>query len=196
MRKILLDDIEGGKINKMIYNEPIKGKYVLIRSAEILDARFTLDIRQDKEKTKYLHAVENNIDKQIDWLERQREAKGDYFFIVENFSGKELGTVGVYDIKGNIGHLGRLLMIGNPFQTFEAILLSMNFAYDVLGLEELYGDVLVGNSPSMNISEAVGFHFKEPVYEEELDRWVKYGTSYKNEFPEYRNRIETLIYRD
>ena len=180
----------------MVFKEPIQGKYVLIRSAEVQDAKFTMDIRQDKEKTKYLHVVDNNLDKQSAWLERQREAEGDYFFIAEDFKGKGLGTVGIYDIEGKVGHLGRLLMIGNPFQTFEATLLSMIFAYDVLGLDELYGDVHVDNSPSMNISEAVGFHFRDPIYEEELDRWVKYGTSYKQEFPEYRNKIESLIYRD
>lgn len=180
----------------MIYDKIIKGRYVLIRSITEDDADFSLAIRQDKEKTKFLHQVDNNLEKQTQWIKKQRLAEGDYFFIAETFDGKKLGTVGVYDIHENVGHLGRLLMVGNPFQTFEAMLLSMKFAYEVLRLNELFGDVHVDNSASMNISEAFGFHFKEAEYDEELDRWVKYGTSYREEFPDYEQKISALIYRD
>ncbi len=180
----------------MICEEIFKGRYVQIRSITEDEAQFSVDIRQDKEKNKFLHIVEANVEKQIAWIRKQQSAEGDYFFVAETLDGKKVGTVGIYDIKGKTGHLGRLLMIGNPFQTFEAVLLSMKFAYDTLGLEELYGDVHVDNTPSLNISEAVGMHFKEPIYEEELDRWVRYGTAYKNEFAKYKEEIEALIYRD
>ncbi|ORU00570.1 butyryltransferase [Anaerovibrio sp. JC8] len=174
----------------------LKGRYVQIRSITENDAQFSVEIRQDKEKNKFLHTVEANIDKQIAWIKKQQNSEGDYFFIAEALDGKKIGTVGIYDIKEKTGHLGRLLMIGNPFQTFEAVLLSMEFAYNILGLEELYGDVHVDNTPSLNISEAVGMHFKEPEYDGELDRWVKYGIAYKSEFPKYKGEVEALIYRD
>ena len=180
----------------MVYENIIRGRYVSIRSINEDDAEFSVKIRQDEEKNKYLHKVDANIGKQIEWIRNQRKAEGDYFFIAETLAGKKIGTVGIYDIKGKVGHLGRLLMIGNPFQTFEATLLSMQFAYNILDLEELYGDVHVDNKASLNISEAVGIHFEEPVYEEELDRWVKYGTAYKHEFPKYESEIKSLIYRD
>ena len=180
----------------MVLENAITGRYVLIRSITEEDAAFSMEIRQDKEKTKFLHSVEANLEKQICWIRKQRIAAGDYFFIAETLTGKKVGTVGIYDIENKRGHLGRLLMIGNPFQTFEAVLLSMQFAYDKLGLEELYGDVHVDNTPSLNISEAVGIHFQDPVYDAELDRWVKYGTAYKNEFSKYKREIESLIYRD
>lgn len=180
----------------MIYNKNIKGRYVLLRSIEEKDAEFSMLIRQDNEKTKYLHPVDANIEKQTEWIRNQRTEEGDYFFIVEDLDGRCVGTVGIYDINGSVGHLGRLLMIGNPFQTFEAVILSMRFAFDALGLEELYGDVHVDNTASMNISEAVGFHFGEPIYEKELDRWAKYGKAYKNEFSQYEEEIRNMIYRD
>ena len=181
----------------MVYNQIINGRYVTLRSVNEEDARFTMEIRQDKEKTRYLHKVEYSVEKQIEWIKQQREAEGDYFFLAQSVKdGKELGTIGVYDIKGTVGHLGRLLMVGNPFQSFEATLLAMQFAYNTLELEELYGDVHVDNKASLNISEAVGIHFKDPVFDKELDRWVKYGTSYKTEFPRYESEIKNLIYRD
>ena len=180
----------------MVYDKIIRGRYVIIRSITEDDAEFSLAIRQDKEKTKFLHPVDNNLEKQTQWIRKQRKTDGDYFFIAETLDGRKVGTVGVYDIEGKTGHLGRLLMVGNPFQTFEAMMLSMKFAYEILGLDELFGDVHVDNSASMNISEAFGFHFREAIYEEELQRWVKYGTSYKKEFPEYEKNISSLIYRD
>ncbi|MBQ8945910.1 MAG: GNAT family N-acetyltransferase [Lachnospiraceae bacterium] len=180
----------------MIYDQIIKGRYVSLRSMDESDARFSLDIRQDKEKTKYLHPVDNDIDKQTAWIKRQMETPGDYFFVAETADGDKVGTIGVYGIEGNLGHLGRLLMVGNPFQSFEATMLAMKFAYEILGLDELYGDVHVDNTASIHISGAMGFHFKEPVYEEELDRWVKYCTSYRSEFPEYEAKISQMIYRD
>lgn len=179
----------------MVYDKIIEGRYVRIRSISESDAQFSVRIRQDKEKTKYLHKVDNDVTKQCEWIKKQRHAQGDYFFIAEKLDGERVGTVGVYDIKENVGHLGRLLMVGNPFQTFEATMLAMQFAYEILGLERLYGDVHVDNTASLHISEALGFHFDEPIYDKELDRYVKYGTSYRNEFSEYAESIKRLIYR-
>ncbi len=160
------------------------------------DAAYTTEIRQDSEKTKFLHAVDNDIEKQTAWIRRQREAAGDYFFIAGTPDGEDVGTVGVYDIEGKKGCLGRLLMTGNPFQTFEATLLAMEFAYDTLGLSELYGDVVEGNSASYNLSEAFGFHFEEPVYSEELKANLSHCVSYGAEFDKYAAKIRELIYRE
>lgn len=90
-------------------------------------------------------------------------------------------------------------MLGNPFQTFEATLLACKFAFDILKLEKLNGDVDVENTASINLSEAMGMHFDKPVYENATNssvRYVKYGTIYKSEFSVHANNIERLIYRD
>lgn len=180
----------------MVYDEILAGRYVTLHSISEADAQFSLDIRQIPEKNTFLHTVDNDLEKQKRWIEQQRGKEGDYFFVAETLAGEKVGTVGVYDIHENKGHLGRLLFIKNPFQTFEGTILAMRFAYDVLGLDSLMGDVHEKNQASMDISEAVGFHFQEPVYDPELDRMVRYGTSYREEFPTYRKKIESLIYRD
>ena len=54
----------------------LKGQYVLIRSITEDDAEFSTKIRQNKEKNKFLHVVEPNIDKQIEWIKKQRKAEG------------------------------------------------------------------------------------------------------------------------
>ena len=45
----------------MIIENPIIGNLVTLRSVRIDDAEYTFKIRQDKEKTRYLHAVEGTI---------------------------------------------------------------------------------------------------------------------------------------
>lgn len=179
----------------MVREGLIEGRYITLRSMAEEDAEFSVAIRQDEEKTKFLHKVDNDLEKQLNWIRCQRQAQGDYFFVAEQPDGKKVGTVGIYEIEGKVGHLGRLLMIGNPYQTFEAVLLAMKFAYDELELEELFGDVSVGNSASLSLSEAVGIHFVEPVYMEERNAYVQYGSAYREEFPQYAEKIEKLIYR-
>ena len=180
----------------MLTDDVITGRYVRLRSVLEEDAEFTLEIRQDREKNRFLHKVENSLDRQAGWIKKQQETEGDYFLIAETLGGKPVGTVGIYDIQSGTGHLGRLLMVGNPFQTVEAVMLAAKWAYEALGLSQLYGDVHVDNKPSLNISEAIGFHFGEPVYEEELDSYVRYGYGHKEEFPKYEEKIKKLIYRE
>jgi len=180
----------------LIWKENLAGQYVSLRSIEMEDAAYSLQIRQDKKRNQFLHAVNNDINQQRRWIRWQRQAQGDYFFITESTNGEKLGTVGVYDIQGTQGHLGRLLMFGNPFQTFEACLLAMQFAYDMLGLETMRGDVDVRNMPSMHLSEALGFHFGETVHDAELNRDFRWGTAYRSEFPDYAAKLHALIYRN
>lgn len=181
----------------MIYDGEIRGRYVKLRSIQPEDAEYSMRIRQDAEKNKFLHQVSTDVDHQRAWIEAQQKREGDYFFIVSTLDGKKnLGTVGVYDIQGQEGHLGRLLMFGNPFQTFEACILAMQFAYYTLGLEAMHGDVHVDNTASLSLSEALGFHFGEPIYDADLDRYFRWGTGTRSEYPQYEEKIKQMIYRD
>lgn len=179
----------------MVYNKIIEGEYVRLRSITIEDAEFSLEIRQDPIRNRFLHHVDNDLEKQKRWIEDQRSREGDYFFIVETKKGKMIGTVGIYDIKGDTGTLGRLLFIGNPYATFEGTMLAAEFGYEVLGLDKLTGDVDENNQASLNISEAIGFKFQESVYDEDMNRYVKYGIGYRSEFGKYKNQIKKMIYR-
>lgn len=180
----------------MIYKGEIVGKYVKLRSIEEKDAKFSLDIRQDKKHTRFLHNVDNDINKQIKWIQKQQNRENDYFFIVETTDGKLIGTVGIYDIKNNKGHYGRILSIGDPFQTFEANMLVVEWAYEYLGLDELYGDVQIENKPSKRLCTTLGFKFGKTVYDEELDRYIQIGRANKDDFSIAENKLKRLIYKN
>lgn len=180
----------------MVYEKIIYGTYVNIRSAVPEDAEETLKLRQNPQKTIFLHKLDNDVEKQRKWLNCQQEKNGDYFFVMLDKQKNMYGTVGIYDIKEKRGHSGRLLSYGNAIQSFEGQLLATRFAFEYLGLEELWCDVDEKNMPSYKFCKEFGFQFDDPIYDQELDRYVRYGTLYKKDYMKYIKKIGCFIYRN
>ena len=180
----------------MIYDKMICGRYVDIRSASLGDAEQTLKLRQDPQKTIFLHQLDNEIDKQKRWLKNQIEKTGDYFFVILDKKNEIIGTIGIYDIEGKKGQSGRLLSYGNSVQSFEGMLLAIRFAFDYLVLDELWGDVDARNTTALEFNKMFGFRFDDLVYDNELNRQVHRGTLYKSDFENYAKKIERFIYRN
>lgn len=180
----------------MIYDKMICGRYVDIRSASLDDAEQTLKLRQDPQKTIFLHQLDNEIDKQKRWLKNQIEKTGDYFFVILDKKNEIIGTIGIYDIEGKKGQSGRLLSYGNSVQSFEGMLLAIRFAFDYLVLDELWGDVDARNTTALEFNKMFGFRFDKLVYDSELNRQVHHGTLYESDFENYAKKIERFIYRN
>lgn len=180
----------------MIYDGIISGKYIDVRSVLETDAEVTMQLRQNKEKTKFLHNVDNDIEKQRLWIREQNDRKGDYFFLgLDKKTKKAIGTFGVYEIENGRGHAGRLLMYGNACQSFEINYLVFEFAFDYLGLHEIYGDVDEKNVSAKRFDAVFGFKFEDAVYDSELDRMVQWCNVTKDEYKACLPRIKKLIYR-
>ena len=178
-----------------VYEGIMRGKYVTLRSVQIDDADYTLEIRQNTEKTKFLHKVENDIKKQKEWIQTQREKSGDYFFIVSDYKNNNVGTIGLYDIKDQKGYLGRVLMFGSPIITFEASILICDYGFNQLGLNEIFGYVDQNNTASLGYSKALGIKFGELKYDPELNGNYYLGSVFKHEFSKYKKELEQMIYR-
>lgn len=123
----------------MIIDGKIKGKYVYLRSVMTDDAMFTLSLRQDHKLTKYLPKLNISLEQQKLWIVSQQEKSDDYFFLVNTIDNKPIGTVSIYNISGDTSEAGRLVLLGDPFQNTEAVLLLFIFAFDVLGLKMITG---------------------------------------------------------
>lgn len=181
----------------MVYEKTIEGKYINIRSVVKSDAEATLEMRQDKKRAKFLHFVENDLDKQKKWISSQNEREGDYFFIgIDKKTRKAIGTFGVYEIENGRGHSGRLLMYGNAFQSFEMNYLVFEFAFDYLGLNEIFGDVDEKNISAKKFDAMFGFKFEDPIKDTDLDRMVQWCTVSKNDYKECLPNIFKLLYKD
>lgn len=177
----------------MVLDNAIEGEYVDLKSADIGDAEFSLKIRQDDKLTKYIPQINSSLERQEKWISEQRERKGDYFFIASDKRGKPIGTISLYEIKDNKAHIGRLIMSGNPFHSYEAYLLTLEFGFYKLGLDEVTGDVYEDNKACLNFTMEFGMVFYAPVMEN--GHMVCYGVIEKNEYTKRADEIKNLIYR-
>ena len=179
----------------MVYDDCLEGKLVNLRSVEERDAEFTYQIRQNKEKTKFLHAVTGTIEDQRQWIHSQRERKGDYFFIAEDKNGNPIGTDGVLNIENNTGEVGRLLSLGTPLQSSETALLTFGFAFDICMLEYVRIYMTQENIPSLGFNLRMGAKEVNRVYDSELGHTIINLTVQKEDFYKSREKINKLIDR-
>lgn len=148
----------------MVYKEGLKGKYVELKSAGDEDAEFTLSIRQDPNLTKFLPPLSITIEQQKEWIARQREREGDYFFVVWSIkTGKRLGTISVYDIHDGEGEGGRFALYGETYEKIEAGILMSEFEFNILKLGKVTGWVYCENSPAVRWNKNFGAVFGEPM---------------------------------
>ncbi len=175
----------------MIYQGIVEGIGINLRPVEESDAEFTYMLRQDKERTKYVHSVSGTVEDQRNWIRNQRKREGDYFFIVEDKEGNPLGTVGYYDLEGKNGEMGRMVINGSYAQNCDAILQLRRFAFEIIGADYVRCTAVNGNKPviaqlkrlgavqtSSYIDEKDGFEVlvfqvKREAYEARKDKILK-----------------------
>lgn len=179
----------------MIYDKRLCGVYTDLRCVTPDDAEATLKMRLDPSKTRFLHPVENNVKKQREWISKQIAREGDYYFLAVSKEGKPIGTLSVYDIAGDVGHSGRLIMFGHALHTFETNLMVYRFAFEYLGLNRIWTDVDEKNVSGVKISDMMGFCLEDAVPDTDLDRMVRYGSLTKDDFYKKSPDIEKRIYR-
>ncbi len=185
----------------MVYEKELTGQYVRLRAIREEDAAETLRMRLNGDKNRFLHKVDDDVERQRQWIAGQRQREGDYHFVVYSVpSAKKeeeprmIGMMGIYEIEGKRGHIGRLLMEGNAMQSFEAYLLLFRFGFDVLRLEELYGDTDIENKAAYRFSQNFGFQYDAPVHDDEMNREVCYGRVYAGNFEAYGAKLDRMLY--
>lgn len=132
--------------------KPLEGKYVNLREAEVEDAAFILKLRTTGKGAKFLHKTSNDIQKQIEYLERYKTLDNEWYFIVTNKSGEPIGCLGVYDIQGDSVCTGRWVMIKatDSRNGIEGDLLLKKFVFNTLKATELRTDTRFSNKNMIN----------------------------------------------
>ena len=154
----------------------IAGKNIQLRTAEISDAEFILQLRTQSDKTKYLSQVENDLAKQQAWLlaYKQKEQNGEeYYFVIESKAGEKLGLVRVYDLQPDSFCWGSwLIKDGAPKTTaIESALLIYEFGFGQLGYKKAHFDVRKGNERVIAFHQRFGARI---VKEDELNYYFNY----------------------
>lgn len=177
----------------MYLDSLIEGKYVDLRSVDVGDAEFTMDLRNDPELGKHFPKFDNSLEQQIQWIKKQRDAEDDYFWIMQDKRGNPFGTIGVYDIHRDEPKGRSLIAKGNPLQNIEGFYLAFHYALDTLEAKGIYGYVYNENTRALRFNELVGAIISEPT---EFDGRTVRKTLFKNpEFEDNWNKIKGRIYR-
>lgn len=140
------------------------GEIINMRLISEKDAGFVVSLRNDENLNKYISQTSASIDMQVEWIRdyKSREAKGiEFYFIVENKDGENVGTVRIYDID----HDDKTCIWGSFIlsntrpngSSYEVIRLSTEFAFKNLSIDKIYLDVRKNNSKAIHIYKKYGF---------------------------------------
>ncbi len=169
----------------------IQGKNINLRTAEVDDATFILQLRLLEHKTKYLSQVDDDLIKQQDWLKtyKDKEKQGlEYYFIIENKSAEKYGLVRIYDLKSDSFCWGSWLINDNAPKTtaIESAIQIYEFGFGGLGFKQSHFDVRKDNKKVIAFHQRFGaekvnedelnyyFIFKESIYQETKLKYRKF----------------------
>ena len=122
------------------------------------DAAFILSLRCDPKKSRFLHETENNLEKQIAYLEHYFTLDNEWYFIIENKKHEPLGTNRFYNVHGTQYTSGSWLMKDGalPQETLEGVLLSRKMAFEMLGFRKNCFDVRKENKKVVRFHKILG----------------------------------------
>jgi hypothetical protein len=148
----------------MINNQPIFIKpnkivahKLIFENATVDDAEFILSLRTNIIKSKFLSHTENDLEKQINWLNMYSKDDSQIYFIIKDFELNSVGTVRLYDQQGSSFCWGSWIIKDKspPFYAIESALIVYTFAKS-LGFTESHFDVRKENIPVLKFHEKFG----------------------------------------
>ena len=136
----------------------VQGKTLVFRDATTADAAFILALRTDSRKSGYISATSPEISQQIAWLESYAGKTDQAYFIIENLAGETLGTVRLYDPRGDSFCWGSWILKDGAPQTaaIESALMVYAYTIDHLGFRQSHFDVRKGNESVWRFHERFG----------------------------------------
>ena len=137
---------------KKIEQSALIGKYVNLREVTTDDAAFILKLRTEGKGARFLHKTSPDLQKQIEYIKRYQTLDDEYYFIVENKEGLPLGCLSIYDIQDDSVCTGRWVMsqTSRIQEGIEGDMLLKNYAYNVLGTQNIRTDTRHNNSNMIN----------------------------------------------
>lgn len=143
----------------MQHNIVMEGHAFRLRPVAISDARFILDLRTDPARNSFIHETANDLNMQIEWIERYFRRVGDYYFIIESKNtGEREGTIGIYNIdpQARCGEWGRWIVVPQSMAALESAFLIYEVAFSMLKLNMVYARTAVLNTKVIAFHDACG----------------------------------------
>ena len=86
---------------RLVKPKAVRGHKLMFRDAGVDDAEFILSLRTDQAKNRYLSATAPDVQQQRDWLARYAVDDSQIYFIICKLDGEPVGTVRLYDQRGD-----------------------------------------------------------------------------------------------
>ena len=134
-------------------------RHINFRPVRPGDAEFILSLRLDKALGRFLSSVDDDPDAQRTWIVAymERETQGrEYYYIIVDETGENIGTVRMYDFRNNSFSWGSwILKTGAPsYGAIESALLVYDIGFNQLGFDGCHFRVRKENERTL------AFHIK------------------------------------
>lgn len=121
----------------------LTGNKLILREVETDDAAFILALRLDPKKSAYISPVEDDLARQVAWIEQYKQGAGQAYFIICDLALNRLGTVRVYNAIGASFSWGSWIIVdGAPVDVaMESSLIIYHYALEHLGFRDSHFEV-------------------------------------------------------
>jgi RimJ/RimL family protein N-acetyltransferase len=167
----------------------ILGKNVNLKEIEVSDAEFVLSLRLNPELNRYLSPVENNIDKQREWIKQAKNDTQQFYFIIQNKQEEPVGTIRIHDIEGDRFCWGSWIVKpeARKYASFESLVLLYEHAFFNLGLNKSHLYAQKQNK------KAVNFHLRFGATIVKEDEQNIYFIFNKENYNSIRDKYQNII---
>lgn len=157
------------------------------------DAEFILRLRTNERNARFIHATDNRIEKQVEWIKqyKERESNGEDYYFIFFSQRRPVGVIRIYDIdcrekKATIGSW--VCELDLPMQIpISILIICREILFDVLGMEKDCFDVRKVNKHVQRVHKMMG---AELVAEDELNYYFELP---KVVFDEKKQEIINLL---
>lgn len=164
---------------------------VCVRLADVQDSAFILSLRTDKKLSRYLHATDNDVAKQENWMReyKKREHAGQEYYFIYHAEGNDFGTNRIYNISTHHATCGSWVCKPgiNPTLPIISTIILREIMYDILGYDYILFDVRKQNRQVQKMHLMLG---AEQIGENDLEFLYKLS---KESFYLHKPKVAKLI---
>jgi RimJ/RimL family protein N-acetyltransferase len=141
--------------------DPVEGLGFRLRCVEENDSLKILALRNDPQLSRYLPPLNVTDEQQRAWIAKQRERHMEYYFAVENRANNAfVGLSSLYSYADADGlrviEWGRFVVHPTSFAAPETSLLTHQFAFEILELDEVFGYSVIINTAIQSFHRTSG----------------------------------------
>ena len=129
----------------------INGKFIYLKRINIKDANFIYKLRRKKNIGLYLHKPPISINFQKRWILKNLQNKKVLDFVIyRKKKNKKLGTIAFDKITRLHAEWGRWISQGNIVENIEAVIVLLDYGFNIIGLKNIYSLTNKDNNKVVN----------------------------------------------